>query len=137
MTKQITNARLIANYQVEAQVENFSYTMDYTEKNPENTSKGASPSDMMLVALSGCHLMTMISFLNLKKIPFTRLKCRIEGEYSYEREGWFLDAQVKLITDANLSPTNLDQAFEFIHRHCKISSILSKNNNIDLAFELL
>ncbi|OFI49890.1 hypothetical protein BG261_09600 [Floricoccus tropicus] len=137
MSKQTTDAEIINNYFVQAETKGFTYDLDYIEKDPTVVSQGATPTDMLLVSLASCHLMTLVSFFNLKKVPYSILKAHIDGEFSYKSEAWFLDATVIITTNAQLNSEQINEAQKFIHRHCKISSILSQNNDINLEINII
>lgn len=137
MAEKFVEAKVKDNYEVETHIEGFSYTMDYTERTPDLISKGTSPTGMLLVSLAGCHLMTAVSYLNMKKIAFSVLNAQLDGDFIDEKPEWRLDAEVIVETDANLDDSQLAGLERFIHRHCKVSSILSKGNNIKLSFKLV
>lgn len=130
-------AKVIDRYIVQADIEGFSYTMDYTDRMPGFTSQGTSPTGLLLVSLSGCHLMTAVSYLNMKKIEFSQLTAHVAGDFIDKNREWRLDASVELVTDAILNEDQLAGLERFIHRHCKVSSILSKGNNINLNIKLV
>lgn len=138
LAEKVTEAVVIENYQVDSTIEGFTYTMDYTERNPDLVSQGTSPTGMLIVALVGCHLMTAVSYLNMKKIDFSVLKGTVEADFIDTKEdGWKLDAKVTLTTDAKLDEDKLNGLSRFIHRHCKVSSILSKGNDVTLDYNLI
>lgn len=137
MAEEVTHAKVIDKYVVESSIEGFTYTMDFTERTPDIISQGTSPTGMLLVSLSGCHLMTAVSYLNMKKIDFSVLKAHVEGDFIDEKPEWRLNANVVIETDAKLDDDQLAGINRFIHRHCKVSSILSKGNIINLTFKLV
>lgn len=137
MAEKETEAKVIDRYIVQADIEGFSYTMDYTDRMPEFTSQGTSPTGLLLVSLSGCHLMTAVSYLNMKKIEFSQLTAHVAGDFIDENREWRLDASVEIVTDAILNEEQLAGLERFIHRHCKVSSILSKGNNVELNIKLV
>lgn len=137
MAEKITQAYVKENYLVEADIEGFNYTMDYTERFPDRVSQGTSPTGLLIVSLVGCHLMTAVSYLNMKKIPFDILKGQIGADFVHSSDGWLLEARVVLTTDAKLSEDGIQGLTRFIHRHCKVSSILARGNNIQLEYKFV
>lgn len=137
MPEKMTQAYVKENYLVESEIEGFTYTMDYTERYPDRISQGTSPTGMLIVSLIGCHLMTAVSYLNMKKIDFEVLKGQVEADFIDDKEGWKLEAKVILTTDAKLSEDKIKGLTRFIHRHCKVSSMLSRGNNISLEFNFI
>ncbi|XJS11638.1 OsmC family protein [Aerococcaceae bacterium WGS1372] len=137
MSEKITQAYVKENYLVESNIEGFNYTMDYTERYPDRISQGTSPTGLLIVSLLGCHLMTAVSYLNMKNIAFDILKGEVEADFIDEKSSWKLDAKVTLITDAKLSEDAINGLTRFIHRHCKVSSMLSHGNDISLEYSFI
>lgn len=136
MSKKIVNATLEEGYVVKAKTEDFTYIMDYAERHPLGESQGASPTGMLLTALSGCHAMTARSFLAGKKIPFNKLTVSVEGDFENGRQRWQLSANVIIRTDAQLDDRQRETMERFIARNCTVSSLLQAGNDIKCSIEL-
>lgn len=137
MAEKFTQAFVKENYLVASETEGFNYTMDYTERFPDRVSQGTSPTGLLIVSLVGCHLMTSVSYFNMKKISFDILKGQIEADFVDSKDGWELEAKVIITTDAKLTKDGVQGLSRFIHRHCKVSSMLSRGNNIQVEYRFV
>lgn len=137
MSKKKVAATLKDNYVVNAETNGFNYIMDYAERNPVGQSQGASPTGLLLTALSGCHAMTARSFLDGKKIPFKTLDVSVEGDFENGKHSWRLSAKIIITIDSQLDDCQIETMERFIARHCTVSSVLQTGNEIKCFIELI
>lgn len=122
-------------YIVETESEGHQYTLDYSSRNPNKESAGTSPTGLLLSSLAGCLLMTARSYLDRSKIEATTLETDITGDFKQSLEGWSLEADVVITTDAELDEQHTESLKQFIDRFCTVSAVLSAGNTINLSVE--
>jgi len=125
------------NYVVDTESDGFNYTLDYSSRNPNNEGVGTTPTGLLLASLAGCHLMTARSFFNRHEIDSETLETDITGDFNHRDDGWDLEADVLLTTDAPLDSGQIDDLKRFIDRYCTVSGILGKGHTINLSVEIV
>ena len=124
------------DYVVETEVDSFTYTQDFVGRDPNKEDQGTSPTGLLLTSLSGCYLITARSFFNRKEIQATILETDISGDFNYHlNDGWLLEAEVTLKTNAELNGETEDQLNQFIDRYCKVSGVIGNGNNITFKIQ--
>jgi len=137
MSTKKVHAENSKNYVVDAESEGFDYTLDYSSRNPNNEGVGTTPTGLLLTSLAGCHLMTARSFFNRHEIDAETLETDITGDFNHHDDGWELEADVLLTTDAQLDSEQIDDLKQFIDRYCTVSGVLSQGHTINLSVKTI
>lgn len=122
---------------VQAEVENFNYTLDWTDVKETQDWEGASPTGVLLVALTGCKLVTAQSFLNRSKFEYGEIKAEINGNFIKGKPNTKLEAQVTIYTDAKLDQDEVAKMIDYLETYCTVASVLHEGNQITTQVELV
>lgn len=123
------------NYVIETDSEGHQYTLDYSSRNPNKQSVGTSPTGLLLSSLAGCLLMTARSYLDRSKIEAETLETDIRGDFKQNLDGWTLEADAVITTDAELDEKHTENLKQFIDRYCTVSAVLKNGNKVNFTIE--
>ena len=124
-----------ANYTIETESDGHQYILDYSSRNPNKESAGTSPTGLLLSSLAGCLLMTARSYLDRSKIAADTLEADVTGDFKQSLDGWSLEADAVITTDAELDDQHIENLKQFIDRFCTVSAVLSAGNTINLSIQ--
>jgi uncharacterized OsmC-like protein len=122
-------------YVIETESEGHQYTLDYASRNPNKESAGTSPTGLLLSSLAGCLLMTARSYLDRSKIEAKTLDTEVTGDFKQSLDGWDLEVDAVITTDADLDEQHTKNLKQFIDRFCTVSAVLRNGNTINLSIE--
>lgn len=132
-----TIGEISKNHVVQAEVENFNYTLDWTSVKEEQDWEGASPTGVLLVALTGCKLVTAQSFLNRSEVDYEVIRAEVNGNFIKGKPNTKLEAEVTIYTDAKLEETDLPKMIDYLETYCTVASVLHEGNEIITKVELI
>ncbi len=100
--------------------------MDTSEANLGQNA-GATPKELLLLALGGCTAMDVIPIMTKKKVPFTDVEIRVTGTARDEYPQIFTAMHIEyIITGDGLNTADIERAIELSHtKYCSVSAMLS------------
>ncbi len=112
-------------------------TMDAAEHGGGQDA-GFRPMELLLVGLSGCTAMDVISILRKKREDVTDYEVRVRGERAEDHPMVFIDITVThIITGRNVKPESVARAIELSEtKYCGAGATLSKTARLKHTFEI-
>ncbi len=93
---------------------------------------GASPMELVLIALCGCSSMDVVSILSKKREPFTSLTVTAEAEQAPEHPRTFTHIRLTYHLNGKISPKAAEDAVALSsNKYCSVSKMLEKSATID------
>jgi putative redox protein len=93
---------------------------------------GASPMELVLIALCGCTSVDVVSILKKKREPFTSLTGTAEAEQAAEAPRVFTHIQLTYHVNAGVSSKAMEDAVALSkNKYCSVSKMLEKAAKID------
>ncbi len=93
---------------------------------------GASPMELVLMALCGCTSVDVVSILHKKREPLTSLTVSAVAEQSTEIPRVFTHIQLTYRIGGNVSPKAAEDAVSLSkNKYCSVSKMLEKSATID------
>ena len=89
---------------------------------------GPRPNPLMLVALSSCTGMDLVSLLNKMRVPFTGLQIKVDGELTDEHPKYYNNVHVIYeIAGGEESKRSIEQAVKLSQeRYCAVIAVFKK-----------
>jgi putative redox protein len=95
---------------------------------------GASPMELVLIALCGCTSVDVVSILKKKREPFTSLKVTAEAEQANEAPRVFTHIHLNYHVNSGVSPKAMEDAVALSkNKYCSVSKMLEKAAKIDYS----
>jgi putative redox protein len=95
---------------------------------------GASPMELVLMALCGCTSVDVVSILQKKREPFTSLTVIAEAEQAQEAPRVFTHIHLTYYVNAGVSPKAMEDAVALSkNKYCSVSKMLEKAAKIDYS----
>ena len=112
--------------------------LDAAEHNGGQNS-GPQPMEMLLVALSSCSGMDIITILRKKRQEISVYELRVHGIRAEEHPKVFLDITVEhIFTGHNIKPEAVERAIELTEeRYCGASAMLGKMATLKHTFLII
>jgi putative redox protein len=100
---------------------------------------GASPMELVLVALGGCTAFDVISILRKKQQDVTAFEIKVHGDRATEHPMVYTDITLEyVVTGHNVDPAAVARAVELSEgKYCSVSAMLSKAANITVKITVL
>ena len=99
-------------------------TMD-TSANGGGSDAGASPMELVLMALAGCTAMDVESILRKKRAGMTKLEINVEGERATEPPKVFTKIHLDYIIHGDVRRIDAEQAVSLSQeKYCSVSAML-------------
>jgi putative redox protein len=99
-------------------------------------TQGASPMEVVLMALCGCTAIDVVSILRKKREPFTGLTVSAEAEQSTEPPKVFTRIRLMYRVSGNVSSKAMEDAVHLSEtKYCSVAAMLSKTAAIEYAIE--
>ena len=94
----------------------------------DRPSAGASPMELVLIALGGCTGMDVASILSKMHQPVTEYEVRVRGELAEEHPRLYTAFVVEhVVTGRNLDATKVERAVRLSEtKYCSVSATLAK-----------
>ncbi len=97
---------------------------------------GASPMEMVLMALCGCTAIDVISILQKKREPFTGLTVSAEAEQAAEPPKVFTHVKLIYRVSGNISEKAMEDAVHLSEtKYCSVAGMISKTAKIEFTIE--
>jgi putative redox protein len=98
--------------------------------------KGATPMEMVLVALCGCTSVDVVSILQKKREPFTGLTVSAVAEQAPEPPRTFTHIRLTYRVSGKVSPKAMEDAVLLSkNKYCSVSKMLEKAASIEFVIE--
>jgi putative redox protein len=106
---------------------------------PPSGESGASPMEILLMALAGCTGMDVISILEKKRQPAKSLEIRIRGMRTEEHPRVYTDIELEFILRGEaLTPEAVARAIELSEKkYCSVGGMLAKSARIHSTFQII
>jgi putative redox protein len=103
----------------------------------ENT--GMKPSELILSALAGCASVDVVSILEKKRTPLTRLQVEVTSEQDANPPWTFRKIHIHfLVSGTGLTEKNVEQAIELSEeKYCSVAATLRGKAEITTSFKIL
>ncbi len=111
--------------------------MDSSEKFGGSLA-GATPKELLMLALGGCTAMDVIPMLAKRKAPFEHLEVRVSGNVREEHPQVFTDLHVEyIIYSVGIDPADVERAIELSStKYCAVSAMLRPAVNITHSYRI-
>ena len=102
------------------------------------TGRGASPMEMVLMALAGCSGMDIVSILEKMQVAFDRMAISVQGEQIADHPRVFTDIELTYkFWCKSLPEDKLQRAISLsIEKYCSVAHMLDKAANLTYRFEI-
>ncbi|MFZ3102346.1 MAG: OsmC family protein [Desulfitobacteriaceae bacterium] len=102
------------------------------------TGRGASPMEMVLMALAGCSGMDIVSILEKMQVTFDRMAISVQGEQIADHPRVFTDIELTYkFWGKALPEAKLQRAISLsIEKYCSVAHMLDKAANLTYHFEI-
>ncbi|NOZ61290.1 MAG: OsmC family protein [Calditrichaeota bacterium] len=114
--------------------------MDGGEKVGGNDA-GTRPMELLLMSLGGCTGMDVISILQKKRTPFTKVNMRLEAERADEHPKVFTKIKITFLVYGDkdkIKAADVERAIELSStKYCSASSMLKKTAEISYQYEVI
>ena len=101
--------------------------------------KGATPMELLLIAVGGCTGMDVISILQKMRQDVTRYEVRVRGQRAAEHPMVYTDIEVNhVVTGRKLDAASVEKAVRLSEtKYCSVSNTLAKAVNVRFTYELV
>lgn len=102
------------------------------------TGRGASPMEMVLMALAGCSGMDIVSILEKMQVVFDRMAISVQGEQIADHPRVFTDIEINYkFWGKSLPEAKLQRAISLsIEKYCSVAHMLDKAANLTYRFKI-
>jgi len=105
------------------------------------SDSGMRPMELMLISLGGCAGMDVISILQKKRVPFTRVDMQLEAERAEDHPKVFKKIKVTFLVygdKENIKANDVERAIELSStKYCSASNMLNKTAEIEYGYEII
>lgn len=110
-----------------------------TMASPPGAAAGATPMEILLMALAGCTGMDVISILEKKRQPARTLEIHVRGKRADEHPRVYTEIEVEFVlTGEALTPEAVARAIELsATKYCSVGGMLVKAAPIRTSFRIL
>jgi len=99
--------------------------------------RGASPMELVLVALAGCTAMDVVSILQKKREPLVGLEVTVEAARADRLPHIYTDIELVYHVRGNVRPQAVAQAIELSEtKYCSVGAMLGQSARITTRFEI-
>ena len=101
------------------------------------TGRGASPMEMILMALAGCSGMDIVSILEKMQVNYDRLAIFVQGEQTADHPRVFTDIEITYrFWGKSLLEAKLQRAISLsMEKYCSVAHMLDKSANLTYHLE--
>jgi len=104
---------------------------------PNGDDRGATPMELLLVALAGCTAMDVVSILQKKREPLAGLEVSVEGLRAEEDPHVYTDIEIVYHVRGPVKPASVAQAIELSEtKYCSVGAMLGRSAQITTRFEI-
>ena len=101
--------------------------------------QGASPMELLLIALGGCTALDVISILRKKRQAVTGFEVRVHGDRATEHPKAFTDITIEyVVRGVNIDPAAVARSIELsTETYCSVHAMLHQAANIRTAYTIV
>jgi len=102
-------------------------------------SAGSRPMELLLMALTSCSAMDVVSILRKKRVKLDDFSVEVEAEQAAEHPKVFTDIKLHyILSGSNILPADVERAIELSeNKYCSASIMLSKSVNINHDYTIV
>lgn len=106
---------------------------------PPAAGSGASPMELVLMALAGCTGMDVISILEKKRQGARSLEIRVRGKRAEDHPRIYTEIEVEyILSGENLTPEAVARAIELSEtKYCSVGGMLTRAARIHTSFRIV
>lgn len=99
---------------------------------------GCKPTDALLLSLSGCMAIDLVTFLQKMKSEINTFRIELSGERNPTPPQYFKSIEITLyITGSNLEPRNIERAVSLSQKkYCSVYNSLRSDLKVDVKYVL-
>jgi len=98
---------------------------------------GNSPTDLVLIALCGCTAYDVVSILQKKREPFTKVEVRAQAEKAPEPPRVYTEIKLLYRVSGKVTTKAVEDAVRLSEeKYCSVSAMLSKTAKITYEIQL-
>ncbi|MCE5194855.1 MAG: OsmC family protein [Nitrospiraceae bacterium] len=103
-----------------------------------NVEWGCMPTESLLMSLSGCHAIYVVSFLRKMKVEIASFKMNISGERRSNPPQYFRSIEMVInISGKNITPEKMDKAISLSkEKYCSVQHSLRKDLKINVKYNI-
>ena len=102
------------------------------------TSKGVSPMEMLLMAKAGCTGMDIVSILEKKRQPLKDFKLVVRGLRAPDFPMIWTEIEVEYLVWGDVDPKALEQAIQLSEeKYCSVGIMLGKSAKLRSSYKIL
>ena len=138
-TVRVTISRQESDFHFQAKNEaGLSVDMDNASSHEDGIGNGASPMQLVLVALGGCSGIDVVSILKKGRQEIRRFAMEVVGEKPDNvAPSVYSDVFVHYVLEGDLDPVRVRRAIELSQeKYCSVAAMLNQSVNIRYDFEL-
>lgn len=100
---------------------------------------GARPMELLLVALTGCTGMDVVSLLRKMRVPFSGLELNVSADKSEEHPSVFTTIRLEyVVRGPDLDADKVNRAVELsMERYCSVSAMLRKACPLEYSVRII
>ncbi len=102
---------------------------------------GSRPMELLLMGLAGCTGMDVISIMQKKRVPFSKVDMKLEAERADEHPKVFTKIEIKFLVygkKSEIKTKDIERAIELSStKYCSASSMLKKTAEINYHYEII
>ena len=101
--------------------------------------QGASPMELLLIALGGCTALDVISILRKKRQAVTGFEVRVHGDRATEHPKAFTDITIEyVVRGVNIDPAAVARSIELsTETYCSVHAMLHQAANIRTTYTIV
>jgi putative redox protein len=106
---------------------------------PPSEQEGATPVELVLMALAGCTGMDVVSILEKKRQPARSLEIRVRGKRAEEHPRIYTEIEIEYILSGEaLTPEAVTRAIELSEtKYCSVGGMLARSARIHTSFKIV
>lgn len=110
-----------------------------TKKEAGGNEGGATPKELLLMALAGCTSMDVINILKKKRVPISDYECFVEGKETENHPKIFNEIHIEYrFYGGEIREEDVKQAIELSkNKYCGISAQLAYSAKITYSFNII
>lgn len=116
------------------------YVVNIDTRAPEGeTSRGASPMELLMISLAGCTAMDVISILRKKRQNVTGFEIRIHGDRATDHPKVFTDFELEyVVRGVDIDPAAVERSIQLsTETYCSAHAMLEKAASIRTRYTII
>jgi putative redox protein len=116
------------------------YVVHLDARAPEGeSSRGASPMELLLISLAGCTAMDVVSILRKKRQNVTGFAIRIHGDRSTEHPKVFTNFEIEyIVRGVDVDPAAVERSIQLsTENYCSAHAMLEKAARISTKYSIV